>query len=1259
MESDAVEGLAGLDGDERQAVAAGLWEAWRSGPSGGAVLTGLSGIGKSKGVVAPLLKRAEERGFRTVLVEVPPRPAEPGDEPIDLEAELLEQLRVEMEYAGIVVPAEKQRRRGLFITMLTLFRSGALVVVDEFQRLLGPDGRPVAPFADELVKIVGRAGRGGLWLVSNRSVDPIWTESFHVATLPKPPEADAIRIVLAGIRSGYDADEWFPAERRARTVARLGANPRVLRLLGGLLGMYTLDDLLGPEVEPMTGPDETHLVDAIERDLVVKAMEGLTDDAVRRALDDLSVLDDWAGAELREAMIGRLGDTSELTRELLNRYLLESRPSSSGATPGRAAYQVHPVVRELNLLRHHGNEAAWRSAHRRAGEWYARPLLAKDLSRVDEYRLATALDRSQRHLRKADADDLLVEVRSRVAAYLGRYDGERDVPELAVERDGRIALLGTYLTDVDVPGLSGHLARLLRARGGPGDAVRALDHARRATRGQVESFSWNFWIQLVRQVDGYAAAAEAGREAARHVTHYLHRIYTATGAALAADGRPAEAVAELRKGCRLVPRVDRYRLAQHALFYAAGEEDPALLADVCQWLHGLRGLEPQATLGDILLHQHRGEWAESVELAHRAAKAPRSLVHFHVCEAVGRLALNQPGQARTALNSARDTSSRRMAREGKTWLAALVELCDNRPRPASEKLARYLGTATAPTKPQEIRAALFDIWDHRIATEGEFNPSFHIPILPPAITGQPENVYRPQYGGPVLPQHREAAARVADRIEEGGSGASRVREGGGRAGGGSGGARAEDGRGASRVVGERGGVREVGAAVPELGAGAEVVGGAAGVGAVPGAGDAGVEGVGSVVGSASDEGVVGVSGGGRRGVVLAVGTEWNSAHGGLSTFNRRLCVALATAGVRVFATAPNASEEEKAQAAAVGVELVKPARVRPGAVHEALSRRPELPVGVEPNVVIGHGRVTGHAADSLLDDFPDARRVHFIHMAPDEIEWFKPDRDDDVGTRTEERHQEELDLGARAHRVVAVGPRLYDRYVRDFSSIDTATVVRLDPGFDVDNPADREPPPGKPWSVLLFGRLEDAKLKGLDIAARAVAHAIGDRGPGAARLELKVRGAPENSSALVRDRLLEWAGESAALRPLVRSYSTDAEKLSSDLRTASLVLVPSRAEGFGLTGVEAITAGTPLLVSEESGLGQLLQDVLDQEEWARVVVPVTGDREQDALVWGRAIVGALRDRKAAFADAARLRERLARQLPWAAAAELLIRECEL
>ena len=61
---------------------------------------------------------------------------------------------------------------------------------------------------------------------------------------------------------------------------------------------------------------------------------------------------------------------------------------------------------------------------------------------------------------------------------------------------------------------------------------------------------------------------------------------------------------------------------------------------------------------------------------------------------------------------------------------------------------------------------------------------------------------------------------------------------------------------------------------------------------------------------------------------------------------------------------------------------------------------------------------------------------------------------------------------------------------------------------------------------------------------------------------------------------------------------------------SDLVALPSRTEGFGLVGLEAISAGVPVLISGESGIAEALEKVEggnavivesdeDKDEWAR------------------------------------------------------------
>ena len=136
-----------------------------------------------------------------------------------------------------------------------LLSKGALVVLDDFQRLLDSSAQPVDPLGSKLQQLARRAPDGGcLWLVTNRVVDPAWTEQFYEAFLEAPAElADSERITLQAIGRA-DAEDRFPLDRRLEVIRRVGANPRVLRLLGTLLRIYPLGELMGPPADIPVAP---------------------------------------------------------------------------------------------------------------------------------------------------------------------------------------------------------------------------------------------------------------------------------------------------------------------------------------------------------------------------------------------------------------------------------------------------------------------------------------------------------------------------------------------------------------------------------------------------------------------------------------------------------------------------------------------------------------------------------------------------------------------------------------------------------------------------------------------------------------------------------------------------------------------------------------------------------------------------------------------------------------------------------------------
>ncbi len=95
----------------------------------------------------------------------------------------------------------------------------------------------------------------------------------------------------------------------------------------------------------------------------------------------------------------------------------------------------------------------------------------------------------------------------------------------------------------------------------------------------------------------------------------------------------------------------------------------------------------------------------------------------------------------------------------------------------------------------------------------------------------------------------------------------------------------------------------------------------------------------------------------------------------------------------------------------------------------------------------------------------------------------------------------------------------------------------------------KSPPPS--LQCLLLGRAEDYELKGLDIAARALA-SLDFRALESPPV-LLVRGAPRGTGDELQENLRKSA-ERADLQVKVREYTSDAERVAIDLRSSALVL---------------------------------------------------------------------------------------------------------
>ena len=312
--------------------------------------------------------------------------------------------------------------------------------------------------------------------------------------------------------------------------------------------------------------------------------------------------------------------------------------------------------------------------------------------------------------------------------------------------------------------------------------------------------------------------------------------------------------------------------------------------------------------------------------------------------------------------------------------------------------------------------------------------------------------------------------------------------------------------------------------------------------------------------------------------VIILASEWGSTKGGLSTFNRELAIQLAKFScLEVTFFLPKCSEEDKKTANSHGISIVEATR-RSG--YNELDWLSFPPGHLKIDVVVGHGVKLGHQAQVIRESHK-CKWVQIVHTDPEELGMFKCS-ENPISTGGE-KHQDEVELCQMADFVVGVGPKLTEAF-RRYLSWCKKDVFQFTPGVFADFASVQPVAVKRKYChVLMFGRgdAEDFKLKGFDIAARSVA-ALADT-------VLVFVGATHRKHEEIAMYFVKFGIPADRLR--VKIYVNNREDLKHLFCEVDLVLMPSRTEGFGLTGLEALSAGLPVILSKNSGFGEALSSV--------------------------------------------------------------------
>ena len=351
--------------------------------------------------------------------------------------------------------------------------------------------------------------------------------------------------------------------------------------------------------------------------------------------------------------------------------------------------------------------------------------------------------------------------------------------------------------------------------------------------------------------------------------------------------------------------------------------------------------------------------------------------------------------------------------------------------------------------------------------------------------------------------------------------------------------------------------------------------------------------------------------------VTLLGSEWNSSMGGLSTINRQLAIHLAKhSEVDVTLLVPQSacSEDERRMASSHDISIQEAEELV--GYTDCLEWLISPPGDLVIDFVLGHGAKLGKQAQVIRKSH-SCKWIQVVHTAPEELAMHK--NYSKAISKGEEKNLTEVELCKLADAVLAVGPKLRDAFSSQLRSCKSQEdILQLTPGtfrefYDVE----QEKKESNKFKVLTFGRgdQEDFSLKGYDISARAI-------------VELKDKsyclifaGAPEGKQDEVAANLLKSGIDKSQLT--VRKFVKSKKRLKELFCEVDLCIMPSRTEGFGLTALEALSAGLPILVSGNSGFGEALctvpsgksfvVDSEDPEEWAKAIAGIRQKERSDRL----------------------------------------------
>ena len=325
--------------------------------------------------------------------------------------------------------------------------------------------------------------------------------------------------------------------------------------------------------------------------------------------------------------------------------------------------------------------------------------------------------------------------------------------------------------------------------------------------------------------------------------------------------------------------------------------------------------------------------------------------------------------------------------------------------------------------------------------------------------------------------------------------------------------------------------------------------------------------------------------------IVFIATAWERNNGGINSINNSLLKSLSKVistdqqNWRLFCVVTQQSEDaDKIEEIFADYKITLFKTSNP--ITSTRLRKEMSKTNFNQYFFIGHDVITGDYANKLRDRYgSNAVSIIFHHM--DYKKYYYLREKEPVKIREKELLQKKIIPAADI--IVPIGPSLTKSaqdLCKDARREQLTKIHEINPGME-----DIEPIEGAHniHKVILFGRLEDKNnaVKQIELAVDALGKYLSE--PNDNEIIIKCFGYTDNEAVnqkKLMDEICKASGKAISIT--ANSYINDEKELFDEIASASLCIMPSTYEGFGLTGYEAISAGVPVIISENTGLFQFL-----------------------------------------------------------------------